>query len=312
MNLAHFHLLLNHVPTVGFAVGVCLFLAGLLQKDEKVQRVGLGILFAVAVLCIPTYLTGVAASEILLDRPGISSELMEAHQDAALSAFAVMELTGGLAWLALWQFRRYARAPRAVLVAIVFLSVAAFAMMAQAANLGGGIRHPEIVSPSAAGAPVINTAWLKTTSLQAFINDTNWVWPACEAIHFIGLGLAFGVVLLLNLRMLGMMKAVSFADLHRTLPWGMLGFAINLVTGMLFFIGVPEQYTNNPPFQWKIACLVLLGANLIYFTSLTDPWRVPAGGDAPRSVKLMAVSTIVLWVGVVYFGRMLPYLGGAY
>jgi uncharacterized membrane protein len=314
MNLAHLHLLLNHVPTVGFAVGLCLFLAGLLQKDEKVQRVSLGILFAVAVLCMPVYLTGVAASEIMQDRPGISAELMEAHQDAALSAFALMELTGGLAWLALWQFRRYGQASRPMLVAIVFLSVGAFALMAQAANLGGGIRHPEIVSldESASGLPVINTAWLKTTALRSFVNDTDWVWPACEAIHFIGLALAFGVVMLLNLRMLGMMKAVSFADLHRTLPWGMLGFAINLATGMLFFIGVPEQYTNNAPFQWKIACLVLLGANLIYFTCLTDPWRVEAGDDAPRSVKVMAASTIVLWLGVVYFGRMLPYLGGAY
>jgi uncharacterized membrane protein len=314
MNLAHLHLLLNHVPTVGFAVGVCLFLVGLLQKDDKLQRVGLGILFAVAVLCIPAYLTGVAASEIMQDRPGISSELMEAHQDAALSAFALMELTGGLAWFALWQFRRYARAPRPVLVAIVFLSVGSFALMAQAANLGGGIRHPEIVSldDTVVPVPVINTAWLKTASLRSFVNETDWVWPACEAIHFLGLGLAFGVVLLLNLRMLGMMKGVAFADLHRTLPWGMLGFGINLVTGMLFFISVPGQYTNNAPFQWKIACLVLLGANLIYFTSLNDPWRVEAGRDAPPSVKFVAASTIVLWIGVVYFGRMLPYLGGAY
>jgi uncharacterized membrane protein len=314
MNLAHLHLLLNHVPTVGFAVGLCLFLAGLLQKDEKVQRVSLAVLFAVAVLCIPAYLTGVAASEIMLDRPGISAELMEAHQDAALSAFAVMELAGGLAWLALWQFRRSARASRPLLVTIVCLSVGAFALMAQAANLGGGIRHPEIVSlaETTVAAPVINTAWLKTASLQALVNGTDWVWPACEAIHFIGLGLAFGVVLLLNLRLLGMMKSIAFADLHRTLPWGMLGFAVNLVTGMLFFIGVPEQYTNNAPFHWKIVCLVLLGANLIYFTSLNDPWRVEAGAEAPRSVKVMAASAIVLWLGVVYFGRMLPYLGGAY
>jgi uncharacterized membrane protein len=314
MNLAHLHLLLNHIPTVGFAVGLCLFLVALIQKDEKVQRVGLGILFAVAVLCIPAYLTGVAASEIMQDRPGISTELMAAHQDAALSAFALMELTGGLAWLALWQFRRYAHATRPVLVAIVFVAIGSFALMAQAANLGGGIRHPEIVSldDNAAAAPVINTAWLTTAALRSFINDTEWVWPACEAIHFIGLALAFGVVLLLNLRMLGLMKAVAFADLHRTLPWGMLGFGVNLVTGMLFFIGVPEQYTNNAPFQWKIVCLVLLGANLIYFTSLGDPWHVDAGRDAPRSVKIVAASTILLWLGVVYFGRMLPYLGGAY
>jgi hypothetical protein len=197
----------------------------------------------------------------------------------------------------------------------VLASVTSFLLMAQAANLGGAIRHPEIVSlqdAPAVGGPLINTAWLKTASLRSFVNDTDWVWPACEAIHFVGLALAFGVVLLVNLRMLGMMKAVAFADLHRALPWGMLGFAMNFVTGMLFFVGVPQQYTNNAPFQWKMACLVLLGANLIYFTSLDQPWGVDAGRDAPAWAKAMAASTIVLWIGVVYFGRMLPYLGGAY
>ncbi len=189
--------------------------------------------------------------------------------------------------------------------------------MAQAANIGGVIRHPEVVSiqqtePVTAHEPLVNTAWLSAASARSLVVDTAWAWPAFEAVHFIGLGLSFGVVLLLNLRMLGMMKSVAFADLHRTLPWGMLGFGVNLITGMLFFIGVSGQYTANVPFQWKIVFLVLLGVNLIYFTSLDQAWAVGPGEDAPRTAKVMAASTIFLWVGVVFFGAMLPFLGNAY
>jgi uncharacterized membrane protein len=315
MNLAHLHLLLNHVPTVGFAVGVCLFLVALLQKDEKQQKLSLGILFIVALLSLPTYLSGVAAAEIVRERPGVSAEVIRHHEDAALSAFALMELTGAAAWLALWQFRRFRRPPHGFLVAVLFLSVVSLGLMAQAANLGGAIQHPEILTLEEAahpGQPFINVAWLKNAALRSFINDTGWVWPACEAIHFIGLGLSFGVVLLVNLRLLGMMRSLSFADVHRTLPWGMLGFAANFITGMMFFIGVPGQYTTNVSFHWKMVFLLLLGINLIYLTSLDDPWTVKRGEHAPATVKVMAASTIVFWFGVVYFGRMLPYIGGAY
>src|SRR5687768_986107 len=115
MNLAHLHLLLNHVPTVGFAVGVCLFLVALFQKDEPQQRMSLGILYLVAVLSIPAYVTGVAASEIMVERPGISADVIQRHEDAALGAFALMQLTGAAAWLALWQFRRFLRPSRGML-----------------------------------------------------------------------------------------------------------------------------------------------------------------------------------------------------
>ena len=315
MNLAHVHLLLNHVPTVAFGVGVCLYLVALIQKDDKQQRVSLGILFLVALVSIPVYLTGVAASEIIQDRPGVSAAVIQTHEDAALSAFVVMELTGAAAWLALWQFRRFSRPPRGTLFSVLFLSAVAFGLMAQAANIGGVIRHPEVVSLEEAVTsrePLIGTVWLDVASVRSFMVDTNWVWPAFETLHFLGLGLSFGVVLLLNLRMLGMMKSLAFADLHRTLPWGMLGFGINLVTGMMFFIGVPAQYTTNTPFQWKILFLVLLGVNLIYFTSLDEAWAVGPGEDAPRTAKVVAAFTIFLWVGVVFLGVMLPFLGNAY
>jgi hypothetical protein len=47
-----------------------------------------------------------------------------------------------------------------------------------------------------------------------------------------------------NLRLLGVMKQVSFQALHRLLPWAMLGLTINVVTGMVFVIAIPGQYAR--------------------------------------------------------------------
>ena len=130
-------------------------------------------------------------------------------------------------------------------------------------------------------------------------------WPTLEAIHFIGLSLLFGVVLVGNLRILGLMRNAAFVDVHRLLPWGVLGFVINSVTGMLFFIGQAFQYVDNASFHWKVLFMLLAGANVLYLTLFDDVWALGKGEDAPSSAKLVAASQIFLWVGVIYFGRML-------
>lgn len=309
------HLMLNHVPTIGLAIGVCLFTISLVYRDDRLQRLSLGLMFLIALVTLPVYLTGVAASEMIQDRPEVSTALIRGHEDAALSAFVLMQMTGGAAWLALWQFRRFSWPLRGTVLSVLLLSVIAMGMMAYAANLGGAIRHPEIVSlqePPVGETPAAVT-WLRSQSVMSLVNDTSWVWPASEVLHFVGLGLSFGVILLLNLRVLGMMKSLAFTDVHRMLPWGMVGFALNLVTGMMFFIAVPGQYVANAPFQWKIVVLMLLGANLLYFTTSYDTaGRIGRGEDAPPFTKLVAALTIFLWVAVVYLGRMLPFLGNAY
>src|SRR4051812_45229086 len=105
MNLAHVHLLLNHFPTIGFGIGLGLFLVGLIGKNNYLQQVSFVVLFLIALLAIPTYMSGNAAQEIVKERPEVSAGLVMAHEDAALLAFIFMEITGFLAWLGLWQFR---------------------------------------------------------------------------------------------------------------------------------------------------------------------------------------------------------------
>src|SRR4026207_2436363 len=94
---------------------------------------------------------------------------------------------------------------------------------------------------------------LKATSLSHFMVTSEWAWPACETLHFIGLALLIGNVGLLDLRLLGFAKGLPFVALNRFVRWAVVGFVINFVTGVTFFVGNPFQYINNLAFGYKLA-----------------------------------------------------------
>lgn len=308
MTLAHVHLLLNHFPIIGTIIGLGLFVIALIAKSDHLKQASLLVLLGIAMLAFPTYLSGSAAAEQIRGLAGVSQRLIEAHQNSALPAYIFMEMTGGFAWLGLWQYRRLSRVPRWNLTLILFLSVVTVLLMSTVGNTGGEIRHPEIANDMPMGPPLA----LNSVAIGAFVTKVPWMWPTCETLHFVGLSLLFGIVFLVDLRMLGIMKAVSFAALHRLLPWGILGFGVNLLTGMLFFMGVPSQYIGNTAFRWKIVLILLAGANALYFTIFDETWTLKPGDDAPFSAKAVAVAAMALWVSVMYCGSMLPFLGNAF
>jgi hypothetical protein len=93
---------------------------------------------------------------------------------------------------------------------------------------------------------------------------------------------------------------------------GLLGFGLNLITGMLFFIATPGQYTENIAFYWKMVLMLVAVGNILCLMVFDDAWKVGPGDDAPRLAKFLAGSTLVLWIGVIYFGRMLPFIGNSF
>jgi uncharacterized membrane protein len=316
INVAHLHLLMNHVPTVGTVVGLGILLLGLVRRNESLKHVGLEVLFVIALLTLPVYLSGVGADQKLRNQPGISDDAMRAHHDAALAGFTVTEFAGFVAWVALWQSRRRGRAALGFVPATLVLSMVALGLMARAATLGGEIRHPEIRADVSAGAAASadDPERFVTTRISAFMVNSTWGWPACETVHFLGLSLSFGVLLAVNLRILGVMKRVPFADVHRLLPWGMLGFGANLITGMLFYIGQPKQYIDSAPFYWKVVFLMIAGANFLYLTVFTKAWATDGGVrfDSSFTDKAMAVLSMFAWLAVLYGGRMLPFIGHSF
>jgi PDZ domain-containing protein len=385
------------------------------------KRTSLVLFFVVAVVAIATFVSGNAAEAVLTGTgrtdfpPGVSPAAIRAHEDAALLAFGLMEVTGFFSWLALWQWRRVtasSRLPGWNVPIVLMLSIVTFGLMARAAELGGDINHPEIregglrqgdVIQSFNGQPVkdqeglirltsaaepgltasvgvmrdgkpatVSVAVLDAAdaakhaertssaaslnvrrvesltqelaaqyglkpgvegllieqvyeqgsqgpvdegiarSIGLYVTGRTWVWPTCETLHFVGLCMLFTVVVIVDLRMLGMIRSVPYSAVYQLLPIGMLGFGINLVTGILFFLGVPSQYVHNPVFYWKMVFVVVGGFNILYFMLVDEAWSVGPGEDAPFSAKIAAASAIFIWAAVLFCGHMLPFIGNSF
>jgi uncharacterized membrane protein len=312
-DLVHLHLLLNHFPTVGMIVGLGVFVLALLKQSEDLRRGGLAVLFVIALLSLPTYMTGYSAQKSIKGMPGVSQGVIDLHQRSALMALMFMEATGVVAWYGLWRARRRPSSSRRNTAAVLLLSAVTLGLMSSAANVGGEIRHPEVLSGEApATEGLLAPHWLASDFITKYQYSHPWAWKTLETIHFMGLCLLFGVVLVGNMRLLGWMRNAPLEGFHRLLPWGVWGFVANSVTGMMFFIGQAFQYIDNSAFHWKMLCILLAGVNVLYLTWHDEVWEMGPGDTAPVMVKFLAASQIFLWVGVIYFGRMLPYLGNAF
>ena len=57
---------------------------------------------------------------------------------------------------------------------------------------------------------------------------------------------------------------------------------------------------------------MVAGANLLYLTVYDRIWELKAGQEPVLLDRAVAVSAVVVWMGVIYAGRMLPFLGNAF
>ena len=154
--------------------------------------------------------------------------------------------------------------------------------------------------------------WLQGTRVAAAMIQYSWAWPVCETLHFVGLCCLLGVVVLVDLRMLGVTKSVPFESLHSLLPLGVFGFALNLVTGGMFVAAAPEQYLHNPVFYLKMLFIVLAGLNVVVFyaAGIFRSVAVLGPGDAPGvPARVIGALSLFLWLGVLVWGRLMPFLG---
>jgi hypothetical protein len=156
------------------------------------------------------------------------------------------------------------------------------------------------------------STWLMGTDYSKFVVNNAWVWPVGEALHFIGMSLLVGVIGILDLRMLGVAKGLPVRPLHDMVPWGVAGFILNIITGFTFYAGDPFQYIHNPAFWWKMGFIAAAGLNILafYLFVYNHIARLGPGEECPGSAKAVGGLSLLLWCGVMYFGRMLPFVGG--
>jgi len=156
---------------------------------------------------------------------------------------------------------------------------------------------------------------LKWPIVETYFQTYSWAWPLNEIVHFTGLILLIGTVGIYDLRLLGMAKEIPVASLQRLLPWGVFGFTITTITGLLFTTGVYANIQIPPGtvlvydgyLQLKLVFYFLAGFNLIAFYRSGMSREAEAlgpGAEASSRVKAFAGVSLVCWVAVMYFGRL--------
>lgn len=148
------------------------------------------------------------------------------------------------------------------------------------------------------------------SSLTQWIQAAYWLWPILEIAHFMGLSLLIGGLLIVDLNLAGVLRQLQPSSTHKLLPIVLLGFGINLLTGVLFFYGDPMRYAVNIGFQIKMCLIGLAGLNAFFYHWKLSPsiadWTT---GSPPPLAKLIGITSLTAWLGVLLFGRLIPYVG---
>jgi uncharacterized membrane protein len=319
VNLAHLHLLLNHFPIIGTIVGAGLFLFSLVGKNDDLKRAGLIIFAVMALLSLPTFFSGIGAEGAIEKLPEVSTALINRHEGAAILALLFMEITGALSLLGLWQSHKFSRPARWNVAAVLLLSLITVGLMARVGTTGGDVRHSEIWASSDPAAnegtlgSIVHVFEPSPDKFTKLMTANKYWWAFMMDLHFIGLVMIIGAVGALDLRMLGFAKQLPIASVHRLVPWALAGFGINVATGVLAFIGMPAYYTYDLAFWIKIFAILLLGLNAAAFyltNTFTVVEHMGPGEDAPPPAKIIAASSLILWLGVITLGRYIQLYQG--
>lgn len=155
---------------------------------------------------------------------------------------------------------------------------------------------------------VLNTLYY--TPMGEFMRNSTWAWPTFESLHFMGMSLLAGTIVMFDLRLLGFARAVPVRALHRLIPFGIAGFLLNMLTGICFICATPDQYLFNAAFRWKVIFITIAGLNVMFF--YTRVFRRLETFSAenvapPLPARLVGGVSLAAWIGVMSAGRLLTF-----
>ena len=129
---------------------------------------------------------------------------------------------------------------------------------------------------------------------------STWLYPTVETVHIWGVGMLFGSVVLMDLRVLGLGKAVDYSALSRLgIAVSVLGFSLAVLTGSMLFITHAGDLIASRLFILKMCLIFLLITNAALLRM-----RVVIN----TATKVQAVISLVGWASVIGLGRWLAYV----
>ena len=154
--------------------------------------------------------------------------------------------------------------------------------------------------------------WLQATGFFTALRESWYVYPAILSLHLIAIALFGGLILVTDLRLLGLaMRERPVAEVVnslRALKHG--GLTLMVVCGLLMFGTKAEEYLLNPFFHTKLTLLLLVAIHAKVFRGsvYAKAAEFDATGTIPGRAKLAAILSLLLWIGLVIAGRGIGYI----
>jgi hypothetical protein len=148
--------------------------------------------------------------------------------------------------------------------------------------------------------------WCNGSFFGHAIRDSAWLFPCVEVFHLLALALLGGILVMLNLSLMGVRFGhASTRELARELrPWLRGCVVVMLLSGFLLFSTEAVKLYGNWAFQLKMIFLLL--ALLFTATLHRRVLGAPKTGAAVR--VLTALVSLLLWLGVGLGGRAIGYV----
>ena len=135
--------------------------------------------------------------------------------------------------------------------------------------------------------------------------------PITQTIHILGIAAVMSSVVMIDLRILGLaVPSQNVGEMmQRLMPWTWCALLLNALTGLPFVLARPHRYFLNPVFGWKMSFLVpaILLAFVFYLLNRRELGYWEASLARRASARVIAVASLVLWIGVVLAGRWIAY-----
>ena len=153
-------------------------------------------------------------------------------------------------------------------------------------------------------------SWMESTAYSEWIVAGLVGWPLMLSMHAVGLAIVVGIVLVLNLRMLGLFRPIPYVAISDLMTYAWIGIALNIFSGFSLFMAQATFYITNFPFLTKISFIILGIANVHYTQKvLRREAAVWDTSDAvPQISIVLAGTSLIFWVLAVVGGRLIAYL----
>jgi hypothetical protein len=134
-----------------------------------------------------------------------------------------------------------------------------------------------------------------------------WLYPLLSALHVLGIGLLFGAIVTVDLRLLGVLAPAFDPVLPTLLRIAIGGFVVVAVTGMALASVRLATYAANPAFLLKQTLILAAGTNALVLRlgGRGSPITRLAGR---RRARLAAFVSLSLWTGAIFAGRWIAFV----